>query len=272
MGVMTQPGLGPGGVYMNQSMVMQPAAAVGSMQFVQQGSMDGSAVGAGMLGSPVGTMGGMPSGPLKVSVLAAHGLRDADWLPMGGKSDPYAVVEVEGKPHTRFQTDVINSTTDPVWNIQGDIPDYEPGDRLSIAVYDKDPLKGDDLLGRVVLSSQDFANGLSGDVALADAGKGQHASITLNIEPPVAPLATIGAMPSAVGTIAMPIGTMGGVPLVGGTMPMGGLPMQGGMLKAGSITDDVFNMVDRNQDGVISRSEFRGALKGNVISASQTTH
>merc|ERR1712008_216114 len=53
---------------------------------------------------------------------------------------------------------------------------------------------------------------------------------------------------------------------------MAGMAMySGGMLKAGSITDDVFNMVDRNQDGVISRSEFRGALKGNIIAASQTT-
>lgn len=52
----------------------------------------------------------------------------------------------------------------------------------------------------------------------------------------------------------------------------GAMPVRGGLLKAGSITDDVFNMVDRNNDGVISRSEFRGALKGNIISATATTH
>lgn len=59
----------------------------------------------------------------------------------------------------------------------------------------------------------------------------------------------------------------------GAAIPMGpgALPMRGNLLKAGSITDDVFNMVDRNHDGVISRSEFRGALKGNIISATAGT-
>merc|ERR1719282_1572923 len=74
-------------------------------------------------------------------------------------------------------------------------------------------------------------------------------------------------MAGAPGTQVMVPGTIAGAP---GTM-VGGIAMSGGQLKAGSITDDVFNMVDRNQDGVISRSEFRGALKGNVISASATT-
>jgi len=69
-----------------------------------------------------------------------------------------------------------------------------------------------------------------------------------------------GSMAIAPGVVSGPIAA---VP--------GGLSMFGGLLKAGSITDDVFNMVDRNQDGVISRSEFRGALKGNIINASPTT-
>lgn len=95
---------------------------------------------------------------------------------------------------------------------------------------------------------------------------------------------SIPAMSSAMpmmSSVAVP-GTMvvsgGGVMMPGaGSMAMmgaapGGMAMySGGMLKAGSITDDVFNMVDRNQDGVISRSEFRGALKGNIIAASQLT-
>mmetsp|Transcript_74195 Transcript_74195/g.221405 ORF Transcript_74195/g.221405 Transcript_74195/m.221405 type:complete len:98 (+) Transcript_74195:1-294(+) len=83
---------------------------------------------------------------------------------------------------------------------------------------------------------------------------------------------------------AVPVGSqvLGQVPggmMVGGAAGSSGsmamspamAAMFGGMLKAGSITDDVFNMVDRNQDGVISRSEFRGALKGNIINASATT-
>mmetsp|Transcript_43656 Transcript_43656/g.120815 ORF Transcript_43656/g.120815 Transcript_43656/m.120815 type:complete len:867 (+) Transcript_43656:181-2781(+) len=41
---------------------------------------------------------------------------------------------------------------------------------------------------------------------------------------------------------------------------MSGLPF-----KAGSITDDLFNIVDQDHDGVISRQEFRTAVKTNVI-------
>jgi len=36
-------------------------------------------------------------------------------------------------------------------------------------------------------------------------------------------------------------------------------------LMAGSMTDDLFNVVDRNHDGRISRSEFRSGLKGGII-------
>merc|ERR1719262_141975 len=79
----------------------------------------------------------------------------------------------------------------------------------------------------------------------------------------------------AVGSVA-PVLTYGagGYPMAmqgSSSMGVGALPVAGGLLKAGSITDDVFNMVDRNNDGVISRSEFRGALKGNVISATPNT-
>jgi len=86
------------------------------------------------------------------------------------------------------------------------------------------------------------------------------------------PVATSSGMPSVM--TGYPAGAASTAPGAGYSMAMqglGGLPMQGGLLKAGSITDDVFNMVDRNNDGVISRSEFRGALKGNVISATPNT-
>jgi len=72
----------------------------------------------------------------------------------------------------------------------------------------------------------------------------------------------------------MPMGTYSaasGYPSASSALGPGGLAMRGGLLKAGSITDDVFNMVDKNNDGVISRSEFRGALKGNIIAATTGT-
>lgn len=93
------------------------------------------------------------------------------------------------------------------------------------------------------------------------------------------PVATTQLGGQQVFTTPLPHGTLGApVPVPMGTFPtgvagfQGTIPAgQGGTLKAGSITDDVFNMVDRNNDGVISRSEFRGALKGNVISATSRT-
>lgn len=263
------------------------------------------------------------AGSLHVTLEGARGLRDADWLPGGGKSDPYAVVEIQGKRHSRFQTGVINDTLDPVWNVEGDVPGYEPGDNVVVSIFDKDPTKGDDLLGTVTLTTEQFAAGLVGEVKLDNAGKGVDAYVTLAIQPPMAAeitsfpqggmraatrtsgssMGTYTAMPAGAGMMqqggmmmqqAAPVGTYTNIPgqmmptqmmmpgttqfVAGGAMPMqngmpmaAGMPLRGGLLKAGSITDDVFNMVDRNQDGVISRSEFRGALKGNVISASQTT-
>jgi len=38
-----------------------------------------------------------------------------------------------------------------------------------------------------------------------------------------------------------------------------------GRYQVGSVADDVFNVVDRNHDGKISRSEFRDAIKGGII-------
>jgi len=84
-----------------------------------------------------------------------------------------------------------------------------------------------------------------------------------------APMSSLGAfinMPGT-GSIAVP----GGIAATAFEPIAGALPIRGSLLKAGSITDDVFNMVDKDNDGVISRSEFRGALKGGVIGATANT-
>merc|ERR1712087_834416 len=65
-------------------------------------------------------------------------------------------------------------------------------------------------------------------------------------------------------------GVIGGAPrVIGGTGVIGGggVVQPATVLKAGSMTDDLFNVVDRNMDGKISRSEFRSGLKGGVINA-----
>merc|ERR1712232_940242 len=137
-------------------------------------------VGAGVIGQ---TVVGAAGGGLRLTIVSARGLRDADWLPMGGKSDPYVVVEIVGKPHAQFKTPVQNSTTEPVWNYTHQLVQYAAGDALKFTVYDSDPLKGDDLLGTFTLTSDQFyPMGLAGEVQLDNAGKNVEAFLTINIE------------------------------------------------------------------------------------------
>merc|ERR1711920_986209 len=67
------------------------------------------------------------AGVLQVGIISARSLRDADWLPGGGKSDPYVQVEVRGKPHATFKTPVVNNTCDPVWNFSHDLREFGQG-------------------------------------------------------------------------------------------------------------------------------------------------
>lgn len=107
---------------------------------------------------------------LKVNIIGAHYLRDAD---LAGKSDPYCVCEVVGKPGSRFQTKVINDNLNPVWNTRGELTDFSPGEELRFSVFDRD--KGasnvDECLGQAkLLSPQFLPNGFEGELLLADPG------------------------------------------------------------------------------------------------------
>lgn len=107
---------------------------------------------------------------LSVTIVGAQGLRDADWLPGTGKSDPYCVCEVPGKRHTRFRTEVIANTLEPVWNKTCEF-DYTPNDPLEFIVFDKDVWpKSDDFLGKAVLLGEKFfPYGFDGELVLDDA-------------------------------------------------------------------------------------------------------
>merc|ERR1712087_985367 len=131
------------------------------------------------------------AGVLKIGIIKATGLRDADWLPMGGKSDPYVQVEIPGKPHATFKTAVVNNTTDPVWNFAHSLH-FTPGDQLVFKVYDSDPIKSDDLLGTATLLTEQFyPNGLAGEVKLDNAGKNVEAFLSISIDPCAAPAAAV---------------------------------------------------------------------------------
>lgn len=119
------------------------------------------------------------SGSLRVTIISANGLRNADW---GSKSDPYCVCQIPGKPQSKFQTPVISDNLDPVWNYEDLIVDYIVGDLLEFTVWDQDWGKPDDFLGKATLSSTEFLeNGFEGDLLLQKAGAGVRASLRVRV-------------------------------------------------------------------------------------------
>jgi len=92
---------------------------------------------------------------LVVELVGARGLRNADTC---GKSDPYASVEIDGVPASKRTTKVINETLEPNWNETFELFGYTPGSKLNFVVGDRDPLKCDDILGKVVLEDSEFKN------------------------------------------------------------------------------------------------------------------
>jgi len=117
---------------------------------------------------------------LEVHILSARGLRNADWM---GKSDPYCIASIPGKPNAKVQTPVIDNCLSPVWNYLGVIPGYSHGDTLDFSVWDKDPPpKSDDLLGVASLDAQAVANGFNGEIQLRDAGKGITAFLSVHVK------------------------------------------------------------------------------------------
>merc|ERR1719487_1353238 len=91
-----------------------------------------------------------------------------------------------------------------------------------------------------------------------------HSHRGVPMHPPVTQTTTVQHMPIV------------GQPIVGQPIPMPmhpgvpgtvhGGPSYASYLKAGSVSDDLFGMVDRDRDGQISKQEFKTALKGGVIS------
>merc|ERR1712176_1627031 len=99
------------------------------------------------------------------------GLREATWLPGAGRSDPYCVVEIPGKPHTKARTQIIPNTANPYWNYEHTIVDYAPGDALLFTVWESKPIQGDRAIGRVSLvSDQFYPDGLTREVMLEGTG------------------------------------------------------------------------------------------------------
>merc|ERR1712216_275951 len=78
------------------------------------------------------SMGNFARTQLRVSIINAKGLRNADF---GGVSDPYCTCQIPGKSWSLFQTAVINDMLNPVWNEEHVINDYTQGDPLMFEVW-----------------------------------------------------------------------------------------------------------------------------------------
>mmetsp|Transcript_39293 Transcript_39293/g.92487 ORF Transcript_39293/g.92487 Transcript_39293/m.92487 type:complete len:602 (-) Transcript_39293:174-1979(-) len=103
---------------------------------------------------------------LKLQVSHANDLKNMDIL-WAGKSDPYVICQIPGKPSSRRITPVVDDSLDPVWNYEDMIYSYEPGDELHFIVMDHDfGLKRDDLLGSAKLSKSDLESDFSGTLVL----------------------------------------------------------------------------------------------------------
>jgi len=134
------------------------------------------------------------SGLLKVVIVSARGLRNADWMPGSGLSDVYCVCTIVHKPHSAVRTQVCRDTLCPVWNYQTTMRDYAVGDTLHFAVMDKDCnlLKADDSLGSATLSSSSFQPaGFEGELALSHSGQAELPYLRVKILPPDAGAASL---------------------------------------------------------------------------------
>ncbi|XP_059178105.1 extended synaptotagmin-2-like isoform X3 [Physella acuta] len=89
-----------------------------------------------------------PEGVVRVKILEAKDLKKADIGITGkGKSDPYVIIKVGPK---EMKTKVIGNSVAPVWNESFEMTvDSADGQLLYLEVFDEDPGKTDDELGRV---------------------------------------------------------------------------------------------------------------------------
>eukprot|EP00927_Polykrikos_kofoidii_P037589 TRINITY_DN31766_c0_g1_i1.p1 TRINITY_DN31766_c0_g1~~TRINITY_DN31766_c0_g1_i1.p1 ORF type:complete len:1180 (+),score=207.19 TRINITY_DN31766_c0_g1_i1:426-3965(+) len=169
-------GLAPSGGILHVKIL--PPRSIGSDAQVAEDVSD-----ALRLDALLGVCGVVPPGgkrTLMITVMAASGLRNADWV---GKSDPYCTVEVQGGPALKFRTAVKKDTLSPEWNEVFEVPDYT-GEALVFKVWDKDPMKKDDYLGCANLHGAEIKQGgvKPRQLALSDAGRGVASTLTVQIE------------------------------------------------------------------------------------------
>jgi len=121
--------------------------------------------------------------PLKVVVVGAKALLDAQAEQRDDAVEVYCVCEIKGRPKTRFQTATAPAGMDLVWNITKVI-NYNSGDELVFSVYDKDDQEEADMLGSATVQIDEVVmDGFDGLWPLKCAGdRCPDASLVLVIE------------------------------------------------------------------------------------------
>jgi len=115
-----------------------------------------------------------------VTMVGARNLRNSDWV---GKSDPYCICEIPGKPSSRIETSVINDALRPEWNLEAELVGYKIQDPLQFTVKDKDPLKPDDILGTVTLPGEKFLEaGFDGELLLTETTNAVESLLKVKIQ------------------------------------------------------------------------------------------
>lgn len=116
-----------------------------------------------------------------IKLQSAANLRAAD---RGGKSDPYCICEVPGKPMSRFKTTIKRKTLNPQWSEESEIQEYARGDNLQITVFDHDRCSSvGDPLGSVLLTTDRFdPNGFNDSVTLEGKGALENSTLTLLVD------------------------------------------------------------------------------------------
>jgi len=124
---------------------------------------------------------GVCSGSLRISIMGAAGLRNADLF---GKSDSYCTCEILGKPDSKIMTHVVKNNLNPTWHHEAELPEFVMGDILVFKIYDQDFGKSDDFLGTVTLKSEQFyPHGFDDALPLQESGEGITATLRLKIPP-----------------------------------------------------------------------------------------
>jgi len=97
-----------------------------------------------------------PQGVLTILIREGRDLVKKDKHLMGGKSDPYVVLNI-GETKISFVDQYVDSDVNPVWNYVAEFPIEEPsGLALNLEVFDFDSGSDDDFMGRSSINIESF--------------------------------------------------------------------------------------------------------------------